>query len=134
MAQVLAILDAASTSFVDSTVTKTVTPSPAALSLKDEPVLETWVANVDLENSRMQYGYLIYQTYNAAGGAKGMAQASGTSDWVNITDVSTSFPNVRISATSSSSLLVGEVTFIINGITSYTQTTPGLYNVVVDET
>jgi hypothetical protein len=77
----------------------------------------------------MKYGYLVYQTYNAAGGAQGLAQASGTTDYISIPGVSEDFPNTSVSATASSALTGGVVTFTIDGTVDYTQTTPGLYNV-----
>jgi len=129
MPQVLAVLQAATTATATNALTAPVTPTPAPTSLIGSPTLATWVSSTDLPNSRMKYGYLVYQTYNAAGGAQGLAQASGNTDWITLSGVSQDFPNISVSATATSALAGGVVTFSIDGTVSYTQTTPGLYSV-----
>ncbi len=130
MAQVTAILQAATTVTTATTTLAPVNPTPTPVTMLGSPTLAKWVATTDLTNSRVQYGYLVYQTYSAGGSATGMAQATGTSAWVSIPNVSGDFPNVDVSGLSATSGLAGGVvTFTIAGNISYTQTTPGLYSV-----
>lgn len=129
---VLAILQVANTATVANTVTAPVTPIPTPTSLIGTPTLTTWISGTDLPNAKVKYGYLAFQTYNAAGGAQGLASATGTTDWISVPHVSADFPNISISSTATSSLTAGIVTFMITGTVSYTQTSPGLYNVTAD--
>lgn len=130
MPQVTAILQAATTVTVATTTIAPVSPTPTPVSMIGSPTLAKWVATTDLTNSRVQYGYLVYQTYSVGDSITGMAQATGTSAWVSIPNVSKDFPNVDVSGLSAtSSLASGVVTFTITGNIGYTQTTPGLYSV-----
>lgn len=129
---VLAVLNVASTATAPNTTTASVTPTPTPVSMIGSPTIAVFGTTTDLANSRMQYSYLIYQTYNAAGGATGMAQTSGTSAWVSIPAVSHDFPNVSVSTTQTGAIVGGAVNFTINATVSYTETTPGLYTVTTE--
>lgn len=129
---VLAVLQAAAAASATNTVNAPVTPIPAPASLIGSPTVVSWVSATDLPNAQMKYSYLIYQTYNAAGGAQGLAQASGTTNFISIPDVSKDFPNISVSTTATSALAGGTITFTINGTIDYTQTTPGLYTVTTE--
>lgn len=130
MPQVDAILEAASSATAASSTIVPVTPTPDPVSMIGTPTLTTWISATDLGKCSMKYGYLVYQTYSAANGVTGLAQATGTSDWVTISCVCDHFPNIDVSGLSATSALAGGVvTFTISGDVSYTQTTPGIYSV-----
>ena len=124
-----AILKAATTATATNTVVAPVTPIPTPSAMIGSPSLTSWVATTDLPNAKVKYGYLIFQTYSVLGDGQGLASATGTTDWVSIPHVSVDFPNISVSASAVSALMGGVVTFTILGTVSYTQTTPGLYDV-----
>lgn len=129
---VKAVLNAASTVTSPSTTIANATPSPVPESLIGSPTCVVFGLVTDLANSRMQFSYLAYQTYHAAGGTTGMAQVSGTSAWVPIPGVSHDFPEVSASVTPTSEISGNSIVFTLTGTVSYTQTTPGIYNVVTE--
>lgn len=124
-----AILQAATTATATNTVVAPVTPIPTPSALLSSPTLTTWVTTADLPNAKVKYGYLVYQTYSVTGDGQGLASATGTTDWISIPHVSVDFPSISVSASAASVLAGGVVTFTISGTVSYTQTTPGLYDV-----
>ncbi len=129
---VKAVLNVAATVTAPSTTVANITPSPVPASLIGSPTCVTFGLVTDLANSRMQFSYMVYQTYNAASGATGMAQASGTSAWVPIPGVSHDFPDVSVSVTPTSEISGNSIVFTLAGSTSYTQTSPGIYTVVTE--
>lgn len=129
---VLAVLQVATPASATNTLTPSVTPTPTPVSLVGDPTVESWITSIDLTNAKAKYGYMAYQKYNAAGGVSGMAQVSGTTDFISIPGVSKDYPNITVSATILSALAAGVVTFTILGTVSYTQVTPGLYTVTTE--
>ncbi len=129
---VLAVLNVASMQTVTGTTVASVEPSPAPLSLIGSPTVVIFGIITDLPTSKVSFSYLVHQTYNAAGGATGMAQASGNSEWVSIPEVSKDFPNVSVTATATSTVSGAAVTFTISASISYTEIKPGLYKVVTE--
>lgn len=126
---VTAVLNVATTATATSTTTATVIPSPVPASLIGSPTCVVFGITTDPANAKARFSYLVYQTYQAADGTTGIAQASGTSAWVSIPGVSHDFPNVSVSVTPTSTISGNSVAFTLEGTTSYTQTTPGIYTV-----
>lgn len=131
--QVNAVLEAATSATAASSTIVPVTPTTDPVSMIGSPTLTTWISATDLAKCNMKYGYLVYQTYDAGGGATGLAQATGTSDWVTLACVCEHFPNIDVSGLAATSALAdGVVTFEISGNVSYTQTTPAIYSVTTE--
>ena len=129
---VKAVLNVASTATVPSTTIANATPSPALESLIGSPTCVVFGLVTDLANSKIQFSYLAYQTYNTESGVTGIAQASGTSAWIPIPNVSQDFPDVSVSVTPTSAISGNSIVFTLSGTISYTQTSPGIYTVVTE--
>ncbi len=130
---VLAVLNAASTATATNSTEARIDVIPEPITLIGDPTTIVFGETADLAASKVQYSFLVYQTYNAVGGATGMAQASGTTGWINLPSVSQDFPNISVSATSAGRISGSDVVFTVNGTVSYTKTTPALYKVVTEE-
>lgn len=126
---VRAVLNEATDTTVTSSSTASVTPSPAPDALIGSPTCITFGIITDLADSKMQYSYHVFQTYSTAGGVTGIAQTTGTSDWIAIPGVSHDFPNVSVTPAVTSAILSGSVQFSINSSIGYTKTTPAIYTV-----
>ncbi len=129
---VRAVLNVASTATSPSTTVAKVTPASVPASLIGSPTCVVYGLSTDLANARMQFSYLVYQTYDTAGGATGMAQATGTSAWVPIPKVSADFPDVSANVTATSAISGNSIEFTLAGTISYTQTEPGIYTVTTE--
>ncbi|WP_206458573.1 hypothetical protein [Anaerovorax sp. IOR16] len=129
---VLAVLNVASTETATDSINVTLTVTPAAATLIGSATVTVFGEVLDLENARLQYSYMAYQTYTTATGGTGLAQTQGTSDWISISEVSKDFPNVSTSATISSSSTEGNVVFDIATTINYTATTPELHTVTTE--
>ena len=129
---VRAVLNVASTATATSTTIAKVAPAPAPAALVGSPTGVVFGLVTDLANSRMQFSYLVYQTYSTDSGTTGMAQATGTTAWVPIPNVSHDFPEVSVSIAPASELSGNSVEFTLTGTVSYTQTTPGIYTVTTE--
>lgn len=129
---VLAVLNVASTESATDSINATLTVTPAAASLIGSATVTVFGQVLDLDNARLQYSYMAYQTYTTGTGSTGLAQTQGTSDWVSISEVSKDFPNVSTSASISSSITEGNVAFDISTTINYTATTPELHTVTTE--
>lgn len=129
---VIAVLNAASTDTVVTSIDSTIAVTPEPTALLGLATVCIYGEIVDLENARIQYSYMAYQTYTGTDGSTAMAQTTGTSEWIAIAGVSQDFPNTSVTATVTSAFLGSDVTFSIVGTTTYTKTTPGLYTVTTE--
>lgn len=133
--QVNAILQAASTDVTTDETTSIVSTAPAAVGLSGSATSTTWIAEEDLAGGKMKYGYLAYQVYTAASGAQGLASATGTSDWVDVTGISIDFPDLSITSSVTTALdpVTADVTFTISSNVQFTKTAAGIYSVTTDD-
>ena len=129
---VKAVLNVASTATATNTTTVGITPTSVPASLIGSPTCVVFGLVTDLENFKARFNYLIYQTYNTENGVTGIAQASGTSEWISIPGVSRDFPDVNASVTPTSEISENKIVFTLARTISYTQTAPGIYTVTTE--